>query len=187
MGFLSFMGFVAHPLTPLQEPSMRPVILLLIAATVALAAAVPDHTTVTKHLKAIVVEGNGGFGFPMWAPVVDRDGLVVVMTRSGEHRGDQWPGSRAISAQKANTANAFSLPGLAISTANLYYAVQPGGSLYGLQHSNPLDTTVIYGGEAVDFGTAKDPMIGKRVGGVNASAGACRSMTRPVPSSVRLA
>jgi len=39
---------------------------------------------------------------------------------------------RVISAQKANTANAFSLPQLALSTANLYSAVQPGGSLFGL-------------------------------------------------------
>jgi hypothetical protein len=52
----------------------------------------------------------------------------------GDERGDQWPGSRVISAQKANTANAFSLPGLALSTAQLFSAVQPGGSLYGLQH-----------------------------------------------------
>ena len=51
-----------------------------------------------------------------------------------------------ISAQKANTANAFSLPGLALSTANLYTAVQPGGSLFGLQDSNPVNTDVAYGG-----------------------------------------
>jgi hypothetical protein len=29
-----------------------------------------------------------------------------------------------------------------LSTANLYSAVQPGGSLYGLQHSNPVDPEV---------------------------------------------
>ena len=47
---------------------------------------------------------------------------------SGADRGAQWPGSRVISAQKANTANAFSLDGLALSTANLYSAVQPFGT-----------------------------------------------------------
>jgi len=52
--------------------------------------------------------------------------------------------SRVISAQKANTANAFSLPGLAVSTANLFSAVQPGGSLFGLQFSNPVATDVAY-------------------------------------------
>src|SRR6201982_147032 len=84
---------------------------------------------------------------------------------------DQWPGSRVISAQKANTANAFSLPHLALSTANLYSAVQPGGSLYGLQHSNPVDTRVAYHGPAADFGTGADPMTGHRVGGVNVFGG----------------
>ena len=34
-------------------------------------------------------------------------------------------GSRVISAQKANTANAFSLDGLALSTANLYRPFNP--------------------------------------------------------------
>jgi len=84
---------------------------------------------------------------------------------------DQWPGSRVISAQKANTANAFSLPALALSTANLFSAVQPGGSLFGLQHSNPVDTGVAYGGDAAQFGQANDPMVGKRVGGVNVFGG----------------
>ena len=51
-----------------------------------------------------------------------------------------------IAAQKANTANAFSLPKLSLSTANLYAAVQPGGTLYGLQHSNPVDTGSAYRG-----------------------------------------
>ena len=70
---------------------------------------------------------------------------------AGDDRGDQWPGSRVISAQKANTANAFSLPALALSTANLYTAVQPGGSLFGLQESNPVNPEVAYAGKAEDF------------------------------------
>ena len=80
-------------------------------------------------------------------------------------------GSRVISAQKANTANAFSLKGLALSTANLYSAVQPGGSLFGLQASNPVNTQVAYAGNAKDFGTKRDPMVGKRIGGVNVFGG----------------
>ena len=76
-----------------------------------------------------------------------------------------------IAAQKAYTANAFSLPGLALSTANLYYATQPGGSLYGLQHSNPVDPALAYLGPAANFGTAADPMDGYRVGGVNVFGG----------------
>ena len=46
--------------------------------------------------------------------VVNRDGVVCAVAFTGNNRGDQWPGSRVISAQKANTANAFSLPGLAL-------------------------------------------------------------------------
>jgi uncharacterized protein GlcG (DUF336 family) len=114
---------------------------------------------------------NGGFNLDMWATVVNRDGVVCAVAFTGSDRGDQWPGSRVISAQKANTANAFSLPGLALSTANLYSAVQPGGSLYGLQHSNPVDTGVAYHGPATEFGTDADPMVGHRIGGVNVFGG----------------
>jgi uncharacterized protein GlcG (DUF336 family) len=134
-------------------------------------AALPDHAALTAALRRIVTEDNGGFGLPMWATIVDRDGVVLVVARSGADRGDQWPGSRVISAQKANTANAFSLPGLALSTANIFAAVQPGNSLYGLQASNPVDTGVAYRGDARDFGTAEDPMVGRRIGGVNVFGG----------------
>ena len=135
-------------------------------------ANLPVHDSLTEVLAA-VVEGadNGGFGFHMWATLVDRDGVVCAVTFSGEDRGDQWPGSRIISGQKANTANAFSLPALALSTGNLYSAVQPGGSLFGLQESNPVDTSVAYFGSAKNFGTENDPMIGLRLGGVNVFGG----------------
>jgi uncharacterized protein GlcG (DUF336 family) len=90
---------------------------------------------------------------------------------TGNNRGDQWPGSRVISAQKANTANAFSLPTLALSTADLFTATQPGGSLFGLQESNPVDTGVAYGGNPANNGQSNDPMIGGRIGGVNVFGG----------------
>jgi hypothetical protein len=61
---------------------------------------------------------------------------VCAVAFTGIDRGAQWPGSRVISAQKANTANAFTLSTLALSTASLYPLVQPGGSLFGLQESN---------------------------------------------------
>jgi uncharacterized protein GlcG (DUF336 family) len=114
---------------------------------------------------------NGGFGFNMWGTIVNRDGTVCAVAFTGDDFDDQWPGSRVISAQKAYTANAFSLPKFALSTANLYTAVQPGGSLYGLQHSNPVDPALAYLGPATDFGTSKDPMVGYRVGGVNVFGG----------------
>lgn len=135
------------------------------------AGELPSHFQLKKALIDVVKESNGGFGLNMWATVVDRDGVVKAVVFSGNDRGDQWPGSRVISAQKANTANAFSLPGLSLSTANLFSAVQPGGSLYGLQHSNPIDTSVAYGGDSAKIGTGNDPMVGKKIGGVNVFGG----------------
>ncbi len=131
----------------------------------------PKQEDVTSALKNIVSQDNGGFGLNMWATLVNRDGEVTSVSFSGENRGDQWPGSRVISAQKANTANAFSLPGLALSTANLFTATQPSGSLFGLQHSNPVDTSVAYGGDNELIGTQNDPMVGKKIGGVNVFGG----------------
>jgi uncharacterized protein GlcG (DUF336 family) len=131
----------------------------------------PSHSALKTALTAARRMANGGFNLDMWATVVNRDGVVCAVAFTGSDRGDQWPGSRVISAQKANTANAFSLPALALSTANLYSAVQPGGSLFGLQHSNPVDTAVAYRGPAVNFGQTNDPMVGYRIGGVNVFGG----------------
>lgn len=134
-------------------------------------SALPSYDEVSTALKKVVATKNGGFGLNMWATIVDRDAVVKVVTFSGENRGSQWPGSRVISAQKANTANAFSLPKLALSTANLFTATQPGGSLFGLQHSNPVDTAVAYGGDSEKIGTKNDPVVDKKIGGVNVFGG----------------
>lgn len=161
----------------------RGFLFLLLMITIATAAGaqaalckdLPDHAALTAALKKVVVAGdqkaNGGLALNMWATLVARDGTVCAVTFSGDGWGDQWLGSRVISAQKANTANAFSLNALAISTANLYSAVQPGGSLFGLQLSNPVDPAVAYAGAAAAFGKANDPMTGKRIGGVNVFGG----------------
>lgn len=121
---------------------------------------------------------NGGLGFPMWLTLVDGSGVACAVVNSldgtvhnKDNTADIWLGSRVISAQKANTANAFSNGLLALSTANLYSAVQPGGSLFGLQHSNPVEPLEAYEGSAASFGTAEDPMVGKRIGGVNVFGG----------------
>jgi uncharacterized protein GlcG (DUF336 family) len=134
-------------------------------------AGLPTHAQLQSALKAARNAANGGFNLDMWGSVVNRDGIVCAVAFTGSDRGSEWPGSRAISAQKANTANAFSLPGLALSTANLYAAVQPGGSLFGLQESNPVNTDVAYAGPAWKFGTEDDPMVGFRIGGVNVFGG----------------
>ena len=131
----------------------------------------PSHAALKAALKTARAQANGGFNLDMWGTVVNRDGVVCAVAFTGATRGDQWPGSRVISAQKANTANAFSLPGLALSTANLFTAVQPGGSLFGLQESNPVSTAVAYGGNPANYGQSNDPMVGGRIGGVNVFGG----------------
>lgn len=131
----------------------------------------PTYNEFKKALTEARKSANGGLNLDMWGTMVNRDGVVCAVAFTGTDRGDQWPGSRVISAQKANTANAFSLPGLALSTANLYSAVQPGGSLFGLQESNPVNSEKAYSGPASLFGKVKDPMVGHRIGGVNVFGG----------------
>jgi len=138
-----------------------------------------------------------GFELQMWATLVAADGTVCTVAYSGSDAiQGQWLASRVISAQKANTANDLSLgvnngpaplsgKGFAISTANLYSATQPGGSLYGLQHSNPVAATEAYGdrelggdgrwrghgANSADYGTDSDRMVGQVIGGVNVFGG----------------
>jgi uncharacterized protein GlcG (DUF336 family) len=150
----------------------------------------PSYAQLKAALDEAVAAETSGLNLHMWATIVDRDGIVCAVAFSGTDRGSQWPGSRVISAQKANTANSFSLDssankagsgpgfaplssatGLALSTANLYYAVQPGGSLFGLQLSNPVDTGAAYKGPSSNFGSANDPLVGEKVGGVNVFGG----------------
>ena len=143
----------------------------------------PGYNALKNALEAATSTETSGLNNQMWATIVDRDGIVCAVAFSGVNRGAQWPGSRVISAQKANTANAFSLDatsnsngsgqphGLALSTANLYSAVQPGGSLYGLQASNPVNTDAAYRGPSSNYGTANDPMVGLKIGGVNVFGG----------------
>lgn len=150
------------------------------------------------------VAGKLGLGLNMWATVVAPDGHVCYVAYSGADAiQGQWLASRVISAQKAFTAATLSLGqqygDLALSTANLYSAVQPGGSLFGLQHSNPVFAAGAYGDTistgggmqnanynnqgdvatysgpaappATTYGTARDPMIGLIIGGINVFGG----------------
>lgn len=131
----------------------------------------PGHPALKAALTAARAESNGGFNLDMWGAIVNRDGVVCAVAFTGSERGSQWPGSRVIAAQKAHTANAFSLPGLALSTANLWAPTQPGGSLFGLQESNPVDAEAAYKGPYREYGTAQDPLVGKKIGGINVFGG----------------
>src|SRR5262245_25076073 len=74
----------------------------------------PSFESLRDALVAARQQANGGLNLDMWGTIVDRDGIVCAVAFTGANRGAQWPGSRVISAQKANTANAFSLPGLSL-------------------------------------------------------------------------
>ncbi|HUS09695.1 MAG TPA: heme-binding protein [Pyrinomonadaceae bacterium] len=160
-----------------------------LASAIAPCHGLPTHDELKDALVAAVSAETSGLNLHMWATIVDRQGVVCAVAFSGSNHQNQWPGSRVISAQKANTGNAFSLGtasfsngsgtsnGLALSTANLYSAVQPGGSLFGLQESNPVDPSAAYAGnpfsdpDGFDLGSTTDPMTGKKIGGINVFGG----------------
>ena len=127
------------------------------------------HETLRQALRASVKPcggpSNGGLDNHMWAAVVDRTGVVRAVCFSGNALGDQWPGSRSIAIAKANTANGFSLPHFAFSTANLYFGAQSGGFLFGILETNPVDPATMYGGDSASYGSAGDPMVGKKASG----------------------
>lgn len=142
------------------------------------------HAALKAALSAVAPDkaANGGLGNNMWGTIVDRDGKVCAVAFTGSDRNQQWPGSRVISAQKANTAASFNLPaGVggtvdALSSANLWTQAQPGGSLFGLQFSNPVDPSVSFGspgagGGANNYGTPQDPLVGRFSGGINVFGG----------------
>lgn len=143
----------------------------------------PDYSRLKAALVQATMAETSGLNHQMWGTIVDRDGIVCAVAFTGINRAAQWPGSRVISAQKANTANAFSLDftsssassgqptGLALSTANLYSAVQPGGSLFGLQEANVVSASAAYKGPSKNYGTSQDPLVGEKIGGTNVFGG----------------
>ena len=141
-------------------------------------AGLPSSSQLETALKAVVApsangtgSSNGGLDFPMWATVVNRYGVVCAVATSGTAMDDAWLNSRVISAQKAYTANGFSRPTFALSTANLFTPTQNGNSLNGLQFSNPVDPRVAFRGDSTKYGTGADPMLGLKPGGINIFGG----------------
>jgi uncharacterized protein GlcG (DUF336 family) len=136
-------------------------------------SALPDAGRLRSIVQSVVKEGagkNGGLGNQEWAAVVNRDGVVCAIVFSGNTRSDEWPGSRVIAAEKANTANALSGRDYALSTANIYAASQPGQSLYSLATAAPPNPLAVFG-NATTFGTPTDSMVGKAIGGIIVFAG----------------
>src|SRR4051794_13326298 len=128
---------------------------------------VPDYNKLKSALTSAVKEGkgaNGGLGNQEWGTVVNRDGVVCAVVFTGPNRGAEWPGSRLVSAEKANTANAFSTDNFALSSGNVYAGAQPGNSLYSIV-SGP-DPNSAFAGDPQKFGQLDDPLVGKPIGGV---------------------
>jgi len=174
---LAALGLATGLLTPILIPSS-----VAAAGVLNPCAGLPSWAQLRQQLAAANAQVHLILNNNMWATIVGADGTVCAVAFTGDDNLQaQWLLSRVISAQKANTANGLSLqtgqgpvstiPGLALSTANLWKAVQPGGSLFGLQHSNPVNTDVGYRGSSLLFGTAIDPMVGGRIGGVNVFGG----------------
>lgn len=134
-------------------------------------SALPTHAQLKEALQQAQKAQNAAFGLHMWAATVNRAGVVCAVAFSGPSWGDQWPGSRLIAAQKAFTANAYSLPKLSIGTTHLYTIAQPGQFAYGIQHSNPMDPHVAYRGASRLWGQENDPLVGHRLGGFNVFGG----------------
>src|SRR5256886_9400348 len=100
----------------------------------------PNFSALKNAIASATAAETSGLNNQMWATIVNRDGIVCAVAFSGVNRAAQWPGSRVIAAQKANTGNAFSLDrssssngvgqpkGPALSTANVPSAVNPGGN-----------------------------------------------------------
>jgi uncharacterized protein GlcG (DUF336 family) len=159
---------------------------LAFVSALALAGPPKDCPVTYEQLQAALTTAqaanNGGLGLDMWATVVNADGRVCAVAKTGEDLNDQWVASRVISAQKAYTAAtlnnndgssapAVTTGGFAFTTANLYTAVLEGGPLYGLQFSNPVDPKFAYAGNSKKFGAKNDPMVGRRIGGINVFGG----------------
>src|ERR1051325_9302769 len=134
------------------RPVLAAISITVLSISIAAAQNCPaSYDQLTKALKESVKPsggpGNGGFDNNEWAAIVGRDGTVCAMTFSGSKPDDQWPGSRAIAAEKANTANALSLAQMAISTANLYAGALPGGPFFGLVATTPPAAELITAGD----------------------------------------
>jgi len=127
-----------------------------------------SHQALSSQLVAADAADTTGLDNHYWAVVVNRSGVVCAVAFSGPNADSQWLLSRQIAAAKAFTANGLSLDSAPISTAQLYPWVQPGAPanpLFGLAAGNPVSPEDAYKGPSSRFGTANDPMIGKRVGG----------------------
>jgi uncharacterized protein GlcG (DUF336 family) len=128
---------------------MRFTISLLALASVAYAqingtngiGSTPQERYVVSAEQAYLIVQAGAnnataIGIPQNIAVVDPSGLLVAFIRMD----NAYPGSIDISQKKARTAILFN----GLTSAGLYNASQPGGSLYGIEETN--GGLVVFGG-----------------------------------------
>jgi hypothetical protein len=114
---------------------------------------------------------SGGVGMlGMWAVLVDTSGVVcaVANTEEGNLSVNAELAHRILAAHKANTSNIFSNNKATTASGQLYTQSLPGGTLYNVNLDSKVDP---YSGNVRNFGTLKDPLIGKRIGGFSSLAG----------------
>jgi uncharacterized protein GlcG (DUF336 family) len=121
---------------------------------------------------------NAGFGMPVWVALINTKGQVCAVLNQVGSSADGIDitqeaslGHRIFAIHKANTSNAFSHSHIAIASASLYNAFQPGGALDS-DATNIINNQLNpYAGDTTKFGTQTDPLVGKVVGGASGLGG----------------
>jgi len=127
-------------------------------------------------LSVLAKNDFGGDGHPAWMTLVDASGTVCSVITSINNPAANADvtttmsglGHRVLSAHKANTSNTYSHDHIALSSGNLYWLTLPGGAMYNTTLPALADPST---GDSKNWGTPKDPMVGKRVGGFTVLAG----------------
>ncbi len=137
----------------------------------------PDSAQLKQALTTARAAESSGLNAQEWATIVDRNGIVCAVAFTGPDTTTQLGIGRISSAMRANAGNAFAFDsnsskngagfphGLALSTANLYSATQPGGFVGELPNNYPVNQSAAFSKRVDLFGTTADPMIGQMIGG----------------------
>lgn len=134
-------------------------------------SALPTHSELRELLRTVVgADINGGAGLDLWAVIVDRDAVVRTVVFSGEDRSAQLPIGRIVTTLKASTANNLSLDTFVVSTPQLTQPMQANGVFQNLQDAYPINQ-IAFRGPPQLFGTSRDPLVGRIVGGATALGG----------------
>jgi len=103
---------------------------------------------------------NGGFGFDMWATVVNRDGIVCAVAFTRRIAWRSVGRAAVISAQKANTATPSACSLRLIDGEYLFRVQSLVGACSDWQESNPVDPDVAYRGQPSAYDSQMIRMVG---------------------------